>query len=64
MTRTFSILVRDRKGRVLRYTNLTGKKTEACMKHLQDRGFNPIAETTANGITETLTHDELKQAIL
>lgn len=59
MTRQFEILIQDGQ-RILRYPPMDGVKTEACMARLTSRGFIPVAETTANDITERLSLDELR----
>ena len=57
--RQFTVIVRRNRKRSLAYPPLDGEKALTTMRRLQERGFETVAETTANGITEQLTLDEM-----
>lgn len=59
--RTFEVLVRRVGKPSLLYPSLNGDKSFALMKKMKDRGFETVAKTQANGITETLTLDDMDQ---
>lgn len=43
---------------------MNGHEAIDCMETLTKRGFNPIAYTEANGISEQLTLEEMRDVIL
>lgn len=59
MTRQFNVYVLRQDKKVLQYPALNGEKTLALMLSMQKRGFETVAETTANNITEQLTLIEI-----
>lgn len=62
--RQFTLLVRDKKARLLAYPQAGFTATLKAMETLAGRGFEVKARTTANGITEILTLEEMKEAQL
>jgi hypothetical protein len=48
----------------LLYPKTNGKKSLALMETMTKRGFKPIARTTANGITEELTTEEMRESVI
>lgn len=59
----FDVVIRY-KGKNIAYQNLTGERAIKTMEELKKRGFNPVAVTNANGITEQLNLKEMKQTII
>lgn len=58
--RMFTVLVPQPGKPALAYPPQTGDKALANMQVLKTRGHEPIARTTANGITEDLTLEEME----
>jgi len=62
--RVFTVIVKHPTRQVaLKYQRLSMAATVLCMTRLNSRGFQSVAETTANGITEQLTLPELLEAL-
>ncbi len=60
--RQFTILVKEKtQKKWLAYPPLSGEKTLEGMETLHGRGFTVKASTTANGITEILSLENMKQ---
>jgi hypothetical protein len=57
--RVFSVIVARPEKRPLQYAPVGGETALANMRKMSARGFECIAKTTANGIAEELTFDEM-----
>jgi hypothetical protein len=57
--RTFSVMVIRYGLKALVYPDQTGEKALASMSRLKARGFDTVARTSANGVTEDLTLAEM-----
>jgi hypothetical protein len=57
--RMFTVLVPQPGKPALAYPQQTGDKALANMQVLKNRGHEPIARTTANGITSDLSLEEM-----
>ena len=62
--RQFEVVVPRPRKPALLYPPMNGDKALRNMETLTGRGFKPIARTTANGITETLTLQEMREVYL
>lgn len=58
--RMFTVLVPQPGKPALAYPPQTGDKALANMKVLKSRGHDPIARTSANGITSDVSLDEME----
>jgi len=57
--RLFTVIVPVPGKPALAYPDLTGEKAVETMETMKSRGYEPVARTTANGITEDLTLDHM-----
>lgn len=62
--RMFTVLVARPGQKALVYPEQSGEKALASMLVLKGRGHEPIARTTANGITEDLSVDDMQTIYL
>jgi hypothetical protein len=59
--RMFTVVVPQVGKRALAYQPQTGDKAVANMKVLKNRGHEPIARTTSNGIVSDLSFEEMTE---
>lgn len=59
--RMFTVLVPQQGKPALAYPPQTGDKALTSMQVLKSRGHEPIARTTANGITSDLSFEEMTE---
>lgn len=55
----FDVFVIRPEQKPLRYPDLNGNKALGLMLEMKKRGFDTVAETKANGISEELSLDEM-----
>ena len=59
MSRQFNVFVIRPKKTALKYPAFEGEKALRLMQTMKERGFETVAETTANSITEQLNLTEM-----